>query len=1053
MKTLLAAALVLNAQSHDETSLMQGLARRVDGKLGFDGTKKASTAKLMETATNMLKNGAGVTPDVVEFLDSAISDIENNVLGAIRHGHDLAVTEIARIVAELEAAKSTYEEHLAVHQIALDEYELANQGHKICRQTEAHKCGETHECEWELERLWREVKSQEEIMMAYHWSIHSEWCVHPPSPPHGDRVCFDSDACWHWPEADAMEGPETSQTGNHYPITGSFSEVVDFRAFSVTEFTHYSAQIHIVKEAWDRYNEQLLICRGLEIGTDGLPAISQECDDAQEVIDEAICTITSDDGAARRAFGMEWDRVTRVYDETVGACTNAQGEACDIHLLHDALLRGDDVSNFETAAVDLTCSCTGLRQEEFDRKREWETMKIVSCLLNTVHSHVVHAIDTNEPCPTTESHPEQTESDINYCHVLELSITSNLTIDYCQDAPNSLNFGYSSVGLEASNFGCSSYSPNFECSAHVIPTSDCPAPPTPPPPVAPKCSAEYVYETTGYFGALTTAAGVDFPFVQRLWGNDACVDCHSSLSDAGWGACAAPKACIPCLGQEPDLPDPGYVAPSAPCMEHELHLLHGENNKDTFRCKGSWCLPMAGRCNGVSNCGDGSDEDGCDTDWGIPAWLAQNDVCRAGAAHVPGQQDDVQFFCNDGSCTAVEGVCNGVNNCADGSDELACPENTNGVTIETSSGLQASLETITTGGSTFYDRNYEFQSVGSFTGMKYVKMSNEDKYTAHEKVQMKLRIPQPMTLYVVTTEAHGSPQTLPWLSADGWVETDFIGPEYCGVRMTPPKDWAQAGAHMAPDGTRQITALADWHFGSNLDDGLDHIDHCDERYGSGMVFEKTFPAGVVTMKGNGGGQGYLWSQGVELGHASYMVFVAHPDHPPTAPVSPIVHNFGQMFTNSCPSTAVSEADCLVAAQSLLASGQIQGRTHLVTGSWGWVPPGCSVQSHVTHGSYDFGVHFNRGFGHNDGGYTPVCADQCQHYTGTDVVAGTFEHYGADFSGAATDAACSAACTANPECTAWVRDADGGDGARCWISRQAVVTFETDGARNAGLRCN
>jgi len=41
MKTLLAAALVFNAHSHDETSLMQGLARRVDGKLGFDGAKKS----------------------------------------------------------------------------------------------------------------------------------------------------------------------------------------------------------------------------------------------------------------------------------------------------------------------------------------------------------------------------------------------------------------------------------------------------------------------------------------------------------------------------------------------------------------------------------------------------------------------------------------------------------------------------------------------------------------------------------------------------------------------------------------------------------------------------------------------------------------------------------------------------------------------------------------------------------------------------------------------------------------------------------------------------
>jgi len=701
MKTLLAAALVFNAQSHDETSLMQGLARRVDSKLSADELKKGSTARLMETATNMLKSGAGVTPDVVEFLDSAIRDIELNVLSSITDGHNLQQAEIARIVGELEAAKSTYEAHLALHQSAVDEHEISNQVHKECRQGEAHKCGESHQCEWELEILWREVKMQEEIMMGYHYSIHSEWCVHPPSPPHGDRVCFDSDACWHWPEALAMEGPETSQTtssydsGNHYPLTGSFSEVVDFRDFSVTEFAHYSTQIHIVKTAWDRYNAKLIECRGLEIELGGETV---QCDEDQVVVDEGICAITADDGAARRAFGEEWDRVTTVYDMTVGTCTNEHGDPCDIHALHDHMLRGDDVSNFESAAVDLTCSCTGIRQEEFDRKREWETMKIVSCLLNTVYTHVVHSIETDEPCPTTDSHPEQTETEINYCHTLELSLTYNLTIDYCGD----------DLPLE------------------------CPEKPEPPPPLPPKCSSEYVWETTGYFGALPS------PFVPRLWATaEACPECHSSLSDAGWGACAAPKACVPCEGQEPDLPDPDYVAPSAPCMEHQVHLLLGENNKDTFRCQGTWCLPMAGRCNGVSNCGDGSDEVGCETEWGIPAWLAQNGACRLGADHVAGQQDDVQFFCNDGSCTAVEGRCNGHSNCADGSDELDCPENTNGVTIETSSGLRATLETITTGGSTFYDRNYEFESVGSFTGMKYVKMSNEDKYTLHEKVQMK----------------------------------------------------------------------------------------------------------------------------------------------------------------------------------------------------------------------------------------------------------------------------------------------------------------------------
>jgi len=77
--------------------------------------------------------------------------------------------------------------------------------------------------------------------------------------------------------------------------------------------------------------------------------------------------------------------------------------------------------------------------------------------------------------------------------------------------------------------------------------------------------------------------------------------------------------------------------------------------------------------------------------------------------------------------------------------------------------------------------------------------------------------------------------------------------------------------------------------------------------------------------------------------------------------------------DACPTSDVSEEECLAAVQSLLPVGQSQGRTNLVTGSWRWVPPGCSVQSHFTRGQNgDWAAHFNRGSGNNDGGYSKVC---------------------------------------------------------------------------------
>jgi len=96
------------------------------------------------------------------------------------------------------------------------------------------------------------------------------------------------------------------------------------------------------------------------------------------------------------------------------------------------------------------------------------------------------------------------------------------------------------------------------------------------------------------------------------------------------------------------------------------------------------------------------------------------------------------------------------------------------------------------------------------------------------------------------------------------------------------------------------------------------------------------------------------------------------------------YHFGEVATNSCPTDDVSEANCLEAVHELLPDGVVQGRTSLVAGSWGWVPPGCSVQSDFTHGrSGDWAAHYNRNLnGRNDGGYTPVCKesqDSPTHY--------------------------------------------------------------------------
>jgi len=410
---------------------------------------------------------------------------------------------------------------------------------------------------------------------------------------------------------------------------------------------------------------------------------------------------------------------------------------------------------------------------------------------------------------------------------------------------------------------------------------------------------------------------------------------------------------------------------------------------------------------------------GCDTAWGVPAVLGAQ-VCQEPLI------TDVQFKCADNTCTHIAGRCNGVNNCADGSDEQGCATTSTSITLEAMTGFTATVETPIVGSAVFYDRSYTFESLGSFTGKSFVKMSNEDKHISHSHVQMKLRLPTPQILFVAQLDG----SELPWLEAEGWTLTNLDGVSYKGTRATRHTEWSE--------------------------------ELLEDHYGPGRVWQKAFTAGAVEMRGNNGGMG------------SYVIFATHPSMAPVPVVTtacpsgweqvgedgadiggcglqgceerywsnnpsecadacaarsdclgfnwaPLAgdrnheattvctlynsdtptgswhgsaghvqifckphqaYHYGEPSGNTCPTSDVSEQDCLGAVQLLLPKDQSQGRTSLVAGSWGWVPPGCSVQSHFTHGQNgDWAAHYNRNSaGQNDGGYTPVCVSSSPVYT-------------------------------------------------------------------------
>jgi len=502
----------------------------------------------------------------------------------------------------------------------------------------------------------------------------------------------------------------------------------------------------VVERVWREYNEKLVECAGLEEAWESQIPI---CDEAQNVCRTHACEHAQTTRQSREEFGREWARITALFEEArVAKAANEQA-----------------------------------------RKNEWETLKIVQCLLDHVHSQVITSIETGAPCPNIESDPEGVTLAIEDCHIVtrgcgEDSMTAHLCLDWC----------------------------------------DVPDVPPLPPVEEPACTPAFVAMEQAQFlleiqqtYTQSLAANSDYP-------DDPLTDYETVLSPAGWAGCAPPLVCVDCPGSEPEPPCLEHTAGAHICHLHEEYLMPGQSNSDSFRCLDGTCVLQAGRCNGVNNCADGSDETGCDADSNhfVPAYLSQSSTCPDDF------HDDVHFRCSSGQCIEKVGLCNGISNCDDGSDETQCSGGIH-VTVEATSGRTITVETLHSHTGVFHDREYSFDSLGHFEGKTFIKYSNDDKMTDHEHVMTKLRTVEPTTVYIVKLDNHG----LPWLQSEGYISSQYHGVTFSGVRSTRHKEW---------------------------DESLLMTDHFVAR----GVYKKTFPAGTISIPGNNGGDG------------SFLIFMDRP---------------------------------------------------------------------------------------------------------------------------------------------------------------------------------
>uniref|UniRef100_A0A336L6F8 Sortilin-related receptor n=1 Tax=Culicoides sonorensis TaxID=179676 RepID=A0A336L6F8_CULSO len=93
-----------------------------------------------------------------------------------------------------------------------------------------------------------------------------------------------------------------------------------------------------------------------------------------------------------------------------------------------------------------------------------------------------------------------------------------------------------------------------------------------------------------------------------------------------------------------------------------------------FKCSNQKCIPYWWKCDTVNDCGDNSDEIGCDTNSTTPTTNSVTTTTEKSSINRPKCRPN-EFACDSGNCIAMRYVCDNYTDCAHGEDEIACPQN------------------------------------------------------------------------------------------------------------------------------------------------------------------------------------------------------------------------------------------------------------------------------------------------------------------------------------------------------------------------------------------
>lgn len=349
-------------ESTEQTGLLQRLNRgAVSAGLG-QGTQHRSNslAQLFQSTVTLLRTGA--TPDVVKFVNETLTEITSTVVPAITEAHDADVSLLGDGVAAFTPTMESYAQYVSdLANLRSEEQETRTQ-HKACREHELEACNHARECERERQVRWKKFQLEQHDYVEVMRTIHTKKCF-----PTRDQAM----------KADQMVWSYDSDEGSTFLKHSKFESRTD------TITTHES----FIKEGAERFE-----------------------------------ALTSHD---------EWEahcvEVNRTHKMILTECNIGQGD------LESASCASFDFRSSKMQWLDSTWSrhsslLQSLRESvtatEADRKKEWETLKTVECILNRLYERGGKACEDDG----------EAESEVKTCRELDTD-TTHLNVDYPADPP------------------------------------------------------------------------------------------------------------------------------------------------------------------------------------------------------------------------------------------------------------------------------------------------------------------------------------------------------------------------------------------------------------------------------------------------------------------------------------------------------------------------------------------------------------------------------------------------------------------------------------------